>query len=69
MNRPIAIVGAPSSIGIRPYDSGEQRRVDRAPAVLRKLSVIERLEVWNGGVALLVEHLQCDPGNLPRLGR
>jgi arginase len=43
MNRPIAIVGAPSSIGIRPYDSGEVRHVDRAPAVLRELDVIERL--------------------------
>jgi arginase len=43
MNRPIAIVGAPSSIGIRPYDSGEMRHVDRAPAVLRELGVIERL--------------------------
>jgi hypothetical protein len=31
MNRPIAIVGAPSSIGIRPYDGGEVRHLDRAP--------------------------------------
>jgi hypothetical protein len=43
MNRPIAIVGAPSSIGIRPCDSGEMRHVDRAPAILRELGVIERL--------------------------
>jgi arginase len=43
MNRPIAIVGAPSSIGIRPYDSGEMRHLDRAPAVLRELGLSERL--------------------------
>ena len=30
MNRTIAIVGAPSSIGIRPYDNGEPRQLDRA---------------------------------------
>jgi len=43
VNRPIAIVGAPSAIGIRPYDSGEARHVDRAPGVLRALGVVERL--------------------------
>jgi len=43
MNRPIAIVGAPSSIGIKPYDNGEARHLDRAPGVLRELGLIERL--------------------------
>jgi arginase len=43
MNRPVAIVGAPSSIGIRPYDSGEVRHLDRAPGAFRKLRVVERL--------------------------
>jgi arginase len=43
MPRPIAIVGAPSSIGIRPYDHGETRHLDRAPGVLRALGVAERL--------------------------
>jgi arginase len=43
MNRPVAIVGAPSSIGIRPYDSGEARHLDRAPGAFRKLRVVERL--------------------------
>ena len=43
MNRPIAVVGAPSSIGIRPYDDGEVRHFDRAPAVLRERGLIERL--------------------------
>lgn len=43
MNRPIALVGAPSSIGIRPYDSGEARHLDRTPSVLRELRLVERL--------------------------
>jgi arginase len=43
MNRSIAIVGAPSSIGIRPYDSGEARQLDRAPGVLRELGLVQRL--------------------------
>jgi arginase len=43
MNRTIAIVGAPSSIGIRPYDNGEPRQLDLAPGVLRELGLVERL--------------------------
>jgi arginase len=43
MHRSIAIVGAPSSIGIRPYDSGESRQLDRAPGVLRELGLVQRL--------------------------
>src|ERR1700724_2752569 len=43
MNRSIAIVGAPTSIGIRPYDSGEPRHLDRAPGVFRELGLVERL--------------------------
>src|SRR5229473_3747972 len=43
MKRSIAIVGAPSSIGIRPYDSGEPRQLDRAPGVLRELGLVQRL--------------------------
>jgi hypothetical protein len=42
MKRPIAIVGAPSSIGIRPYDTGEARRLDRAPGLLRQRQLVER---------------------------
>jgi hypothetical protein len=41
MNRTIAIVGAPSSIGIRPYDNGEPRQLDLAPGVLRELGHYE----------------------------
>jgi len=43
MNRSIAIVGAPTSIGIRTYDSGEPRHLDRAPGVLRELGLVQRL--------------------------
>jgi len=43
MNRSIAIVGAPTSIGIRTYESGEPRQLDRAPGVLRELGLVQRL--------------------------
>jgi len=43
MNRPIAVVGAPSSIGIRPYDDGEARHLNRGPGVLRERGLIGRL--------------------------
>jgi arginase len=43
MDRPIAVVGAPSSIGIRPYDDGEARHLNRAPGVLRGRGVVQRI--------------------------
>jgi arginase len=43
MNRSIAIVGAPTSIGIRTYDNGEPRHLDRAPRVLRELGLVQHL--------------------------
>lgn len=43
MTRRIAVVGAPSSLGIRPYDDGEQRHLDRAPSVLRGRDLVARL--------------------------
>jgi arginase len=43
IHRSIAVVGAPSSIGIRPYDDGAQRQLDRAPGVLRELGLVRRL--------------------------
>lgn len=42
-DRPIALLGAPSSIGIRPYDDGEIRQLYRAPATLRALGLAARL--------------------------
>src|SRR5882762_3488217 len=49
MDKSIAIVGAPSSIGIRPYDTGETRQLDRAPAVLRELGLVQRLRASDLG--------------------
>src|SRR5688500_14996688 len=49
MQRPIAIVGAPSSIGIRPYDDGTARRLDLAPAVLREHGLAQRLRARDLG--------------------
>src|SRR5262245_7014761 len=43
MLRSIAVVGAPSSIGIRPYDDGQMRHLDRAPGVLRGRNLVGRL--------------------------
>jgi arginase len=41
--RTIAIVGAPSAIGIRPYSTGERRHLDLAPQALRELDLAPRL--------------------------
>jgi arginase len=49
MNRRITVVGAPSSIGIRPYDSGEARHLDRAPSALRGVGLIARLQARDLG--------------------
>ena len=49
MDRPIAVVGAPSNIGIRPYDDGEPRHLDKAPGVLRKRGVVARLDAVDLG--------------------
>lgn len=43
MTRPIAIVGAPSGIGIRPYDDGGARSLDLAPGALREQRLADRL--------------------------
>ncbi len=40
---PLVVLGAPSAIGIRPYDDGRPRRLDRAPAMLRAQRLIGRL--------------------------
>ncbi|HEX6902541.1 MAG TPA: arginase family protein [Thermoanaerobaculia bacterium] len=49
MNRSIAIVGAASSIGIRPYDDGGIRRLDLAPGVLREQGLGSRLAARDHG--------------------
>ncbi len=50
--RPIAVLGAPSSIGIRPYDDGGMRRLDLAPRTLRELGIVERLGAEDRGDVL-----------------
>jgi arginase len=49
MIRPISIIGAPSSIGIRPYDDGTPRRLDLAPAALRKQDLTARIGAHDFG--------------------
>jgi arginase len=46
---PISVLGAPSGIGIRPYDQGGIRRLDLAPGVLRKQHLVERLGATDRG--------------------
>lgn len=41
--RRTVIIGAPSNIGIRPYDDGRLRGLDLAPRVLRERALAERL--------------------------
>lgn len=48
-NRRIAIIGAPSSIGIRPYDDGGARRLDLTPGVLRGLGLVRQLDAADRG--------------------
>jgi arginase len=50
MSRLVTVIGAPSSIGIRPYDdTGEMRQLYRAPAALRAHGLIDRLGARDGG--------------------
>jgi arginase len=49
MDRAMAVIGAPSSLGIRPYDDGVARYLDRAPGVLRQRGVIRRLRATDLG--------------------
>jgi arginase len=47
--RPIAVLGAPSAIGISPYRHGAPRRLDLAPGVLRERGLVERLGASDRG--------------------
>jgi arginase len=52
-DRGIAVVGAASSIGIRPYEEGgAARHLDQAPAVLRELGLVETLAAEDLGDAV-----------------
>ena len=49
MDRSVAVIGAPSSIGIRPYDDGQARHLNRSPDVLRERGLVERLHAIDLG--------------------
>lgn len=49
MNRDITLLGAPSAIGIKPYDDGTMRRLDLAPAALRDEGLVQRLDARDLG--------------------
>jgi arginase len=46
------VIGAPSAIGLRPYDGGGPRHVDQTPAVLRAHGVVARLNARDLGDVL-----------------
>jgi arginase len=51
--RQVAVVGAPSSIGLRPHhETGRPQDVNRAPETLRDLRVVERLDATDLGDVL-----------------
>ena len=52
MTRRIVVIGVPSNIGIKPYDDGRPRGVDRAPTTLREQGVVERLSARDDGDVL-----------------
>jgi arginase len=52
MDRTIAVVGAPSNIGLQPYDDGEARHVDWAPHVLRRRDLVRRIGAIDLGDAV-----------------
>jgi arginase len=49
VTRPVAIIGAPSSLGLSLYDDGLVRNVNRAPSVLRERDLIGRLRAVDLG--------------------
>jgi arginase len=52
MNRHLTLIGAASSIGIKPYADGTVRHVDRAPATLRQLGLGAALGARDAGDVL-----------------
>ena len=67
MARAIGVVGAPSSIGVRPYDDGMVRHLNRAPQVLRERGLIARLRADDfGDVAPPPYQDFVQPRNRPR---
>jgi arginase len=52
MDRPLTIVGAPTSIGIKPYDDGSPRGLDQAPGTFRRLGLATRIGAEDAGDVL-----------------
>ena len=67
MDRAIAVIGAPSSIGIRPYDDGTVRGLDRTPVVLRDRGLVARLGAHDVGDVIPPPYRDFTrPGRRPR---
>jgi len=67
MQTPVTIIGAATSIGIRPYDSGAPRRLDLAPGTLRRHGLAERLGADDlGDLAAPPYHDLVRPEGRPR---
>jgi arginase len=49
LKRRIAVLGAPTNLGLKPYDDGRARGVDQAPRVLRELGLIDKLDAIDLG--------------------
>lgn len=49
MSNPLVVIGAPTNIGIKPYDDGRARRLDLSPAVLREQRLVARLGARDAG--------------------
>ena len=49
MLRPLTLIGAPSNIGISPYDDGTPRRLSEAPQALREAGLAEALGATDAG--------------------
>lgn len=57
MKKAIALLGAPSNVGIRPYDDGQLRGLDRAPAALRAHGLAARLQADDVGDVVPPEYV------------
>ena len=67
MTSSIAILGAPSSIGIKPYDDATIRRLDLAPGALREQGLVARLGARDLGDVLPPPYLDVvRPAGRPR---
>jgi len=65
--RQLVLLGAPSSIGIRPYEDGQARRLDLAPGALREQGLAARLGARDLGDVVPPPYVDfVRPGMQPR---